>query len=44
MRAICEVCGDYKICDEDEVCYDCRQDEADLEDWLPEDDELEEDV
>jgi hypothetical protein len=41
MRTECEVCGEYRICDEEDVCNDCRQDEVDLEDWLPEDEESE---
>lgn len=37
MRCACDICGEYKLCDDEDVCYDCRQDESDLEDWLPED-------
>ena len=43
MRSKCEVCGDYRAVNNEGVCYDCLQDELDLEDWLPEDDDEEED-
>ena len=37
MRQECEECGDYKNCNDEGVCFDCLQDRADLEEWLPED-------
>jgi rRNA maturation protein Nop10 len=37
MRQKCEECGDYTECDDDSVCFNCRQDQYDLEEWLPED-------
>jgi hypothetical protein len=46
MRQKCAVCGEYLLCDDDGVCGGCRQDEQDLEEWLPEDgygDDLDED-
>lgn len=33
MRTECEECGEYKLCNEEDVCYDCIQDQQDLEDW-----------
>lgn len=33
MKQKCEVCGDFKSCNEDGMCFDCLQDESDLEDW-----------
>lgn len=37
MREKCEECGEYKMCTDDSVCFDCVQDRRDLEDWVPED-------
>jgi NMD protein affecting ribosome stability and mRNA decay len=39
MKQKCEECGDYKDCNDDGVCFDCIQDRFDLEDWLPEHEE-----
>jgi ABC-type ATPase with predicted acetyltransferase domain len=43
MRQKCNICGEYKKCNEEGECPDCIQDSYDLEDWLPEDDDSEED-
>lgn len=31
MRQNCEDCGEYKICNDEDVCYDCLQDRVDLD-------------
>lgn len=38
MRQKCEECGEYKKCNDENICFDCVQDSYDLEEWLPEDD------
>ncbi len=43
MRQKCEECGEFKPCNEDSVCFDCVQDNYDLEDWLPENEDDEDD-
>jgi len=37
MRETCQECGEFKSCNDDGICFECLQDKADLEDWLPED-------
>jgi hypothetical protein len=39
-RDKCDICGDFKTLNEDDICYDCLQDEIDLEEELEELEEL----
>ena len=32
----CDICGLFKMCNDESECFDCIQDNYDIEDWLPE--------
>lgn len=44
MRQKCEECGDFKDCNDIGICHDCIQDDFDLDEWLPEDEDTEDEV
>lgn len=41
MRQKCDICGEFKSCNDEAECFECVQDKYDLEDWLPEDEDYE---
>lgn len=43
MRQKCNKCGEHANCNDDGICFGCIQDDHDLADWLPEDEESDED-
>lgn len=44
MKQKCDECGDYRDCNDEGICFDCLQDRFDLEEWLPEDEEADEEA